>query len=98
MKTVSLKLPVQLDARLAGIARRRGGAGKSALIREALERFVAADAEVRAGSLLEALADLGGSVRGPADLATNPKHMEGFGRERLGHRGRRSAGRLSRKG
>ncbi len=98
MKTVSLKLPAQLDARLSGIARRRGVAGKSALIREAVERFVEAESGGRAGSLLESLGDLCGTVEGPADLATNPKHLEGFGRERLGHRRRRTAGRVSRKG
>lgn len=97
MKTVSLKLPEHLDTRLSSIARRRGASGKSALIREAVERFVEAEAGVRAGSVLEALADLCATVAGPADLATNPKHLEGFGRDRLGHRGRRSAGRLSRK-
>ncbi|MBI2316959.1 MAG: ribbon-helix-helix protein, CopG family [Betaproteobacteria bacterium] len=95
MKSISLKLPEQLDARLAAIARRRGGTGRSALIREALERFVEAEAAVRAGSLLESLADLAGTVRGPADLAINPKHLGGFGRERLGHRRGRPAGRRS---
>ena len=98
MKTVSLKLPAQLDARLSSIARRRGGIGKSALIREAVERFVEAESGARAGSLLESLEDLSGTVEGPADLATNPKHLEGFGRERFGHRRRRTAGRISHKG
>ena len=96
MKTVSLKLPEHLDARLSSIARRRGAPRKSALIREAVERFVDAESETRAGSLLDSLADLCGSLEGHADLTTNPKYREGFGRDRIGHRGHRSAGRLSR--
>lgn len=59
------------------------------MIREAIERFVESEAPVSSESLLEGMRDLLGKYSGPGDLATNPKYMEEFGRERRGDRGHR---------
>lgn len=76
MKTVSVKLPSPLADWLTRQARelRRS---KSALVRQALEQQRSKPGK---GSCLHLMEDLCGSVRGPRDLSTNPKHMEGFGK------------------
>lgn len=96
MKTVTIKLPPSLDAKIAAIAARRGARSKSEIIREALDRFVSIEEEAQPGSLLEALQDFAGTCDGPSDLSTNPKYLEDFGRARARHRRRRSARRVSR--
>lgn len=82
MKTLSLKLPASLKAKLDRVARQRGQS-KSELVRAALEQFLAAKRRPeskRPISALELAGDLVGCVEGPGDLATNPKYMEGFGK------------------
>lgn len=80
MRTVSFKLPKHLDQMLTRVARRRG-TSRSAVLRDALERFEAAGYAVH-GSVLEAAGDLVGCINsGVRDLSTNPKYMEGFGEE-----------------
>lgn len=75
MATLSIKLSDSLHARLVELARRRGTT-RSRIAREALEA-----ATSRGGRTFEDLAGhLAGSVRGPRDLSTNPRHMAGFGR------------------
>jgi len=76
--TVSLKVPAVLEQRLARFAHRRG-ANRSAVIREALERFLN-EASAAPDSCLALASDLVGSVEGPADLSHNRKRLEGFGR------------------
>ena len=63
MKTLSLKVPAVMDRKLAAFAARRG-ISKSEAIRAALEAYLSADGEVRAGSVLDLAQDLVGCVRG----------------------------------
>jgi predicted DNA-binding protein len=79
MKTISLKLQEDLDARLTAVARRRGEP-RSALVREALETYLDATGDPAAGSCLELVADLVGCVKGPRDLSCNAEHLHGYGR------------------
>jgi len=80
MKTVSLKLPSGLNAKLERAAKQRGQS-KSAIVRAALEGFLnGATTKVRTPSALDLAGDLVGCVQGPGDLSTNPKYMEGFGK------------------
>ena len=67
MKTISLKLPDDVDARLEARAKAIGKS-KSALTREALAKYLdgTGGSEVRA--------------KGPGDLASNNKHLRGYGR------------------
>jgi Arc/MetJ-type ribon-helix-helix transcriptional regulator len=72
MRIVSVKLPEDLVRELTRIARQRR-ASRSAVLREALETF----AQSSQRSVTAAAGDLVGSLRGPRDLSTNPKHLPG---------------------
>jgi len=78
MATVTLKISDQLQARLDAVTR-QVGVSRSAFIREAIEKRLAATGRVEAGSVLERAADLVGCVEGPEDLASDPRHLEGYG-------------------
>lgn len=75
VKTITVKLPEPLAAWLSRRARSLGRP-QSELVREALERS-------RQGAGGETCHDLFGdacgSIEGPADLATNRKHLTGLG-------------------
>jgi metal-responsive CopG/Arc/MetJ family transcriptional regulator len=75
MRTVSFKLPEALDDALDDLARRRKST-RSALVREALEGL----AKGPRRSVTSAADELVGTLEGPPDLSTNPKHMTGYGR------------------
>jgi Arc/MetJ-type ribon-helix-helix transcriptional regulator len=75
MRTVSFKLPEDLDDTLNELARSRG-ASRSALLREALEAL----AKGKRRSVTALAGNLVGSLEGPTDLATNRKHMAAYGR------------------
>ena len=74
MRTVSFKLPEQLDDALSDLARRRR-ASRSALVREALQGLAAGGRH----SVTAAVDALVGPLDGPADLSTNPKYLTGYG-------------------
>jgi metal-responsive CopG/Arc/MetJ family transcriptional regulator len=76
MKTLSLKLPLSLSVKLERAAKKRGQS-KSAVVRAALEQFLKGE---RPLSALELAGDLVGCCEGPADLSTNPKYLEGYGK------------------
>ena len=75
MRTVSFKLPEQLDDALSDLAPRRK-ASRSALVREALEGLAAGGRH----SVTAAVDALVGPLGGPTDLSTNPKHLNGYGK------------------
>lgn len=79
MQTISLKIPDELLAELEGAARARR-VSKSVLVRESLERALRPRARRGAVSCFDLAGDLAGVVKGlPADLAHNPKYLDGFG-------------------
>ncbi len=76
LKTLSIKVPAALSARVVKLARSRNST-VSAVVRDAIERY----APEEGLSFADAARDLIGSLNaGPGDLSTNPKHMKGFGR------------------
>lgn len=79
MKTVSLKLPEDLDARLERTARRRSWS-KSEVVRRALTRFLPSDEGSSGPSFAEQAASFIGCLEGPEDLSSNPRHLRGYGR------------------
>jgi len=80
MKVLSVKVPEALDRKITAAVKRRG-MQKSEVVREALERYLDETHEVRRGSFLDLAGDLVGCVKdAPADLSSNPKHMNGYGR------------------
>jgi Arc/MetJ-type ribon-helix-helix transcriptional regulator len=79
MKTISLKLPDSLHAKLVRLAKNRKRT-KSDVVREALEQMLNGTSRARSISALDLAGDLVGSCKGPGDLSTNPKYLERFGR------------------
>jgi predicted DNA-binding protein len=80
VNTISLKLPDRLLELLEKESRARRTT-KSSLVRESLEKTLAARGSEAKATCYDLARDLAGSVKGlPRDLATHPKHMEGFGR------------------
>jgi len=79
MKTISLKLPDPLHAKLERLAKSRNQT-KSDVVREALEEMLNGEVRAPQGSFLEAAQRWIGCAQGPGDLSTNPKYMEGFGK------------------
>ncbi len=79
MRTITVKLPAGLAARLESRVRRRGVA-LSTVVRRALEKHLDEEGQALPGSCLELAADLAGSLNGSADLASNPRRLRGYGR------------------
>lgn len=75
MRTVSFKLPEQLDDALSDLARRRKSS-RSALVREALEALAAGECR----SVTTVVDELVAPLDGPVDLSTNPRHMSRYGK------------------
>lgn len=79
MRTITLKLPDGLAARVSATVRRRG-VSTSALVREALEDRLGGETRDRAGCCLDLAGDLTGVLTGPPDLSSNARHLKGYGR------------------
>jgi hypothetical protein len=80
MWRLSLKLPDGRLVQLAAEATSRG-VTKSQVVRESLEKALYAVGLHDAPSCYDLAHDLAGRVRGlPEDLATNPRHMDDFGK------------------
>ncbi len=79
MQTISLKLPDELMARLATEAATRR-VTRTRIVRESLERELPRPQPDPEVSCYDLAWDLIGSVEGlPADIATNPRYMDGYG-------------------
>ena len=79
MTTISLKVPDELLARMDAVASAKR-TSRSALLREALEEKLEVVASKSSPSLYDRSADLCGKDHsGMGDLASNPKHLKGFG-------------------
>jgi ribbon-helix-helix CopG family protein len=75
---VTLKLPRALAGRLRALSR-KNGQPQAEILREGLALRLEAESSRGAGSVLDLIGDLVGSLRGPRDLGSNPKHLRGFG-------------------
>ena len=78
MKTLTVKVPEELDLKLAAVAKKMGES-KSNLIRTAIEHVVISSSGITANSCLDLAKDLVGSLDGPTDLSHNKKHLAGYG-------------------
>jgi len=76
MKTISVKIPESLARWLEreSAARRRS---RSDIVREALESRRQSSGKP---TMADVLADLAGTIDGPRDLSTSPRHLDGLGR------------------
>ncbi len=81
MTTLTVKIPDALDRSIASAARRER-VTKSELVRRAMAKYVSQPGKDRKfRSAFDLAGDLIGSVRGgPADLATNAKYMDDYGK------------------
>jgi hypothetical protein len=80
MKSVSFKLPDSLHRRLTKAAKDHR-VHQSQILRNALEAYLIGPKGQKRPTMWDLVGDLAGCLKGgPTDLATNPKHMEGFGR------------------
>ena len=77
-RTLTLKLPDGLATRLQAAVRKRGRT-QSQIVREALEAHLDGGS-TGAETFLDRARDLAGSVSGPSDLSSNPRHLRGYGR------------------
>ena len=80
VKTLAIRIPDVLEARLTALARKRG-ISRSKLVEEALKEYCSCDAENSPGSFLELAGDLAGCLEGPPDLSVNEAYLEGYGKE-----------------
>jgi Arc/MetJ-type ribon-helix-helix transcriptional regulator len=79
MGTITVKLPRPLGERLSrAVVRRRST--RSAVVREAIEAYLAAEGGGGEGSCFDVASDLAGSVSGPPDLSSNRQRLRGYGR------------------
>lgn len=79
MKTVAIKLPEDMLARVDRLSRARK-LGRSAVIREAIRDHLDTAVETASGSFAERARRYLGSVKGPRDLSRGERHMTGYGR------------------
>jgi hypothetical protein len=75
LKTLTVKINESLDRWLASEARRLRRT-KSEIVRQALVQQRNGEKPL---SLHDRMKEVCGIIKGPQDLATNPKYMEGFG-------------------
>ena len=75
---ITLKLPRVLAGRLRALSRKQGRP-QAELLREGLALRLGAESAHTSGSVIDLVDDLVGSLDGPRDLATHPKHLRGFG-------------------
>ncbi|CAG0953962.1 hypothetical protein BURK2_00355 [Burkholderiales bacterium] len=82
MNTLTVKMPSQLAETLDQLCAREH-VTRSELVRRAIESYLRAQTEGESrGGLLDRAGDLVGCFEGgPKDLASNPKHLAGFGRD-----------------
>ena len=74
MRAISLKLTDPLDRRLTELAARYK-TSRSALLRAALEAY----GREPSRSVTALARDLAGSLDGPKDLSSSPRHLAGYG-------------------
>jgi predicted DNA-binding protein len=79
MKMLVVRLDNDLDAELTRLANRLGRT-KSAFIREMIRRDLSSQSALKSSAYELMLGGVGSIRSGLKDLASNRKHLEGFGR------------------
>ncbi len=77
-KTLSFKIPESLEKDLNELAKEQG-VSKSEVVRAALENHCRSERPTSRNSALALADDLVGSLEGPEDLSSNPRHLEDLG-------------------
>ncbi len=85
MKTMKIRIPEKIEEKLRLEAGRRG-VSLSSIVKEALAAYLGdGKKQDEPKSVYGGMKHLIGSFDGPGDLSTNPKHLEGLGRDSLGY-------------
>ncbi len=79
MKTLTLKLPEGLEARLTTFARQTGQS-RSEIVRRAIAQYISGGNKAHPGSFLDLAKDLAGTIDGPPDLSTDKSHLDDYGK------------------
>ena len=80
MITVTLKMPQVLARRLTDAAKKRQ-TSRSALIRTAVLKYIDEDQpDSTKPSAYDLVREFSGTVEGPCDLSSNPRHVQGYGK------------------
>ncbi len=79
MKALSIKIPDPLFHDLVDRAR-RSATSQSEIMRAALAAYLGAGAQSQPASCAQRASRWVGIMKGPKDLSTNPKHLDGFGK------------------
>lgn len=81
MDTLTVKIPAQLESEIAAVSA-QDQISKSALVRRALKAYLAQrKSKAPFVSALDKAGELVGCFEGgPPDLASNPAHLDGFGK------------------
>ena len=75
LKTMTIKIPATLSAKVARLAKKRG-TSQSEIVRDALTAY-----ESDGGPTFgEAAAEFIGAAEGPGDLSTNQKYLRAYGK------------------
>jgi predicted transcriptional regulator len=78
MKTLSLKLPDDLNTKLNMVSKKKG-ISKSHIVRKALAVFLIREEKPMEESFLSLAEDLSGCIDAPSGLSTEKKYMEEYG-------------------
>ncbi len=78
MATLTCKIPEELNALLEKKAEKEH-VPKSAILREALVAHLKKNNLSKKSSAFDLVRHLSGSLQGPSDLATDPKHLKSLG-------------------
>ena len=78
MTTITCKMPERLAADLEALARRERRS-KSSIIRQALAQRIRKTRCKAAPRAFDLVKSICGTLHGPRDLSTNPRHLEGLG-------------------
>ena len=78
-KAITVKLSRRLASRLSARAK-NGHRTQSAVVRDALERYLADGSDETEPSFLELAQDLAGCLEGPANLSSDRRRLRAYGR------------------
>ncbi len=78
-----MKLTPEEKRKIEFLAEKRGVSQKEAVLHAVEEEITEYKVEPKPGSLLDKMQKYIGVIEGPEDLSTNPKYLEGLGKDSL---------------
>lgn len=75
-----MKVTPEQKRKIKKLAEQKGTSAKQVIMGLVDEALSEEALDIPAGSFLDGIEDIVGSIEGPADLSTNPRYMDGFGK------------------